>query len=269
MRYSRLELSIIGIGAAAVLTSLLFTFKAQPVAEEIVAQLLLLVVLVAAVHWGRNGGFVAAVLASLVYILLRVPLVVEEQGLSGDVAILISTRVLAYGVIGIVGGELCRRLKYFIARVERSDSLDEWSQLYNERHISRSLESVDGQFRRYGMAYSVVLLELSEGLTAELRPSRHRMLVRGVANHVRNDTRLVDEVARLDDGRFLVILPHTGAAGAAVVRERLSAGVADTLGAKSSSVSVTSLSAPEDGEALSGLVEDLRISRIAYEGSGS
>ena len=48
-------------------------------------------------------------------------------------------------------------------------------------------------------------------------PTRQRAVVRTVANYLRGDVRMVDEVARLDDGRFLVILPHTRREGGRVV----------------------------------------------------
>lgn len=269
MRYARLEVLIIGIGTAAVTTSLLFTYRSQPIVEEIVAQLLMIVVLIAAVHWGRRGGFVAATLASLIYILLRIPLVIDQHGLSADVISLIIVRVAAYGLLGIIGGELCRRLKYFLARVEGSTNIDDWSQVYNQAHIGRSLESAAAQHQRYGMPYSAILVEITPGLTAELRPSRERMLVRGVASHLRNDTRLVDEIGRFDDGRFLVLLPHTPKDNAVMVAQRLRAGVSDALGARKESVTTTVLGAPEDLDALTDLREEIGSAARPHTESGS
>ena len=42
-------------------------------------------------------------------------------------------------------------------------------------------------------------------LFKDLRTSKQRSIVRGVANHIRNDIRLVDEAGRLEDGQFIVI----------------------------------------------------------------
>lgn len=257
MRYSRLELSIIAIGTAAILASMLFTYRAAPVTEEIIAQLLMIGVLIAAVHWGRNGGFVGATLASLVYIFLRIPLVAEHGGLTEDITWLIGTRVMAYGLIGIVGGELSRRVKYLVARAEGAHSVDEWSQVYNQEHIGTVLDAAIGQHERYGMPLTVILLEVSERVTDALKPSRHRVLVRGVANLLRNDTRLVDEVARLDDGRFLVLLPHTPRDKAEAVAERLRGGVADTIGSRLESVPTTIIGTPDDTAALGELRDSL------------
>ncbi len=268
MPYARFEKLVIAVGFAAIAGSLFFSYQGTVVIEEIVAQLLLLGVLIGAAHWGRNGGFIAALLASLIYIMMRIPLVIESEGLTGDIAALLAVRVLSYGLVGIVGGELCSRLKYLFARLESSSSVDDWSQVYNQQFITRALETVLGQFDRYHSPFSVVLVEIAPALTAELRPSRHRMLVRGVANHIRNDIRLVDEVGRLDDGRYLIVLPHTPRDGALVAAERVSAGVADVLGAKPDSVTITLLSAPEDRATIAELATELRTeSAAAQEGS--
>ncbi len=258
MPYARFEKLIIAVGFAAIAGSLFFSYQGVFVLEEAIAQLLLLLVLIGAAHWGRNGGFITALLASLIYIVLRIPLVIESQGLTADIAILLTVRVLSYGLVGIVGGELCSRLKYLFTRLEDSAAVDDWSQVYNQRFITRTLETALGQFDRYHSPFSVLLVEIAPALTAELRPSRHRMLVRGVANHIRNDIRLVDEAGRLDDGRYLIVLPHTVREGALVVTERITAGVTDVLGAREDSVTTTLFCTPEDRTAISELVTTLR-----------
>jgi diguanylate cyclase (GGDEF)-like protein len=245
---------VLVVGGGAIIGSVLVSLGSSPVIEEVIAQLLLLGVLIVAVHWGRSGGFIAAVVASLLYIVLRIPLVVEAEGLSADLAILIITRVITFGLIGVVGGEMCMRIKYVFARLEDSSSIDDWSQIYNQRFVVRSLESAHGQYTRYETPYSVVLIHLDSKLFEELRTSKQRTLVRSVGSCIRNDIRLVDEAGRLRDGRFVVILPHTPSEGARVVAERLSRGVSDTLGSKDESITAHVLAAPEDA----GRLDELR-----------
>jgi GGDEF domain-containing protein len=254
MRYSRFEALVLVVGGAAIVGSILFSYQGAPVAEEVVAQLLLLAVLVAAVHWGRKGGFVAASIASVIYIVMRIPLVIEAEGLTSDIVVLILVRVLAFGLVGVVGGELCSRIKYIFAKLEDSNSIDDWSQFYNQRFVVRALESAIGQYERYETPFSIVLVRLDPKLLKDLRMSKQRSIVRGVANHIRNDIRLVDEAGRLEDGQFIIILPHTPAEGGEVVVERVARGVRDTLGAKDESVSAELLSAPRD----TGRIQELR-----------
>lgn len=245
MKYSRFELLVLIVGISAVVGGIVLGMGGEAIAEEVIAQVLLLGVLFAAVHWGRNGGFWAAVAASLAYLGLRVPLLLGD-GITTELVSLILVRVLSYGLIGVVGGELCSRIKYIFAKLENSSSVDDWSQLFNQRIIGRSLETASGQFARYETPFSIVLVELAPSLMGDLRVSKQRTLVRGVADHIRGDVRLVDEAGRLDDGRFLIVLPQTPSDGARVVAERIRRGVCNLLGSKDASITVTALSAPEN-----------------------
>ncbi len=246
MRYTRFEWLVIGVGGAAIAGSTLFSFGAAPMIQEIVAQFLLFAVLAAAVHWGRKGGFYAALAASTIYLVLRIPLVLDEQTLYLDVAALLVLRVLSYGLVGILGGELCGRIKYVFARFEDSESIDEWSHVYNQRFTLRALDNVLGQYSRYETPFSVVIINISQRVLDGLQSAKQQSIVRGLANNLRNDIRLVDEIGRLDDGRFLIVLPQTPRDGGKVVADRLKQGSCRFLGAKDESISVTALGAPED-----------------------
>lgn len=250
MKYSRFETLVLVVGGLSVLGSLFFSLGGQIVIEEIAAQLLLLAVLFGAVHWGRSGGFVAALIASAVYLALRAPLILSAKSTSLEVLSLLLVRIVTYGLVGIVGGELCTRIQYVFARLEGSSSIDEWSRIYNQRFIVRALEMAGGQYARYETPYSVVIVELSDHILGDLRPSKQQTLIRGVANYIRGDVRLVDEASRLADGRFLVVLPHTIKSGGLVVGNRIHRGVCDTLGALAESVTVEVLGTPEDAARL-------------------
>jgi len=246
LKYSQFEALVMTVGAVAILGSLAISGQGSLVIEEVIGQVMMLGVLFAATHWGRNGGFIAALVASVIYVVVRIPLVTAQGGLTLDVASIILVRILSYGLVGIVGGELCGRIRYIFARLQDSSSVDEWSQVFNQRFITRAFESACGQFSRYQTPYSVIIIQLADTLLSELRPTKQRALVRGIASYVRNDIRLVDEAGRLDDGRFMVLLPHTPRDGAKVVAERLHRGVCNVLGAREDSVTVDVFGAPED-----------------------
>jgi GGDEF domain-containing protein len=249
VKYSRFELLALSVGSVSLVGVVLATLRNGPLVEEVVAQALLFVVLVGAVHWGRRGGMVTFALAVLAYFLMRAPLIARE-GLSPDVLTLVLVRTFTYGVVGVAGGELCSRIRYFLARLDDGSNIDEPTGLFNQRYISAMLRSMIGQHERYGESFSVVTLRLSASLTAALRPTRQRSLLRAVGTGIRNDVRLVDDVARLDDGRFLLVLPHTDRRGARVVAERVSAGVRRLLGAKEEAVATEVLGVEEDLAAL-------------------
>ncbi|MBC7266268.1 MAG: diguanylate cyclase [Coriobacteriia bacterium] len=256
MKYTRFETLVIALGAAVVAASVLVPREVAPQWPELVAQVLLFVTFAAAAHWGRNGGSVTAMASALIYVLTRVPLL-SSQGLTSNVAGALLTRLVAFAVVGIVGGEVFGRIKYFLARVDGAIMLDEYTQVYNRKYCSQALRNAIGQYQRYQTPYSVALLSLSPALFAELRPSRQHSMLKSVANHLRSDIRLVDDVGYLGEGRFLVMLPNTPRAGAEIAADRLRAGVRDLLGAKDESVSATVLSVAEDPSAICELARSL------------
>ncbi|KAF0207570.1 MAG: hypothetical protein FD171_1629 [Actinobacteria bacterium] len=258
MKYGRFETLMISLGAVVIFGSLLVGPPMNQAGfwQEALGQAMIVVVLAAAVHWGRDGGSVAAFAATLSYVITRIPLL-SEQGLSKNVLAMIATRVLIYTIVGILGGEIFGRVKYIIAQLEGSSTLDDITQVYNRRYCGQTLKNGLGQFQRYQVPFSVAVIGLAPGLFADLRPSRQRTLLRSVAGHIRNDIRLVDDVGYLGDGRFLVILPQTPGSGAAVASDRVRNGVRELLGAKDESVSATPLSVPEDAAAMCDLARSL------------
>jgi GGDEF domain-containing protein len=258
VKYPRFEWLTIGVGAVTVLATVVFALRPAPEWTEIIAQLLLMPVLIGAVHWGRKGGMIGALGATLAYVALRLPSIVAV-GLQAEVLQLILIRTVTYGFVGIIGGEICGRIKYFFARLEDSLSIDEHTRVYNQRFIAQLLSNHLGESARYGTVFSVAIVRLAPSLTAELRPSRVRTLVRAVADHIRNDVRLVDDVGRLDDGRYVLVLPHTAKDGAMIAATRVRAGVRDVLGAKDESVSVIVMCCLEDRADIEGLLDSVRV----------
>lgn len=245
MDYHKFEKLSLLVGAVAILGPVFASYGGEPVAEEVVAQILLLGVLVGAVHWGRRGGFVASLAAVLAYLVMRLP-ITYQLGFTPEILQMVLVRSTAYGFVGIMGGEFCGRLKYLFARMEDSLNIDEETRVYNERYFARLLKSAIGQHLRYGTPFSLVLVTVTPALLSDLRPQKRRTLLRTVANHMRNDLRLVDEVGHLEDGRFALLLPQTPAQGAVVAGERLRSGTRDLLGARDESVTAQMLSVPDD-----------------------
>jgi len=258
MKYARFEQLILGVGGLAILGSMVLSLQSGgPGLVEIVAQLLLFGVLVVAVHWGRRAGMYAAIAASLIYIALRIPVLSSSENLTIEGLIFMVARIAAFGLVGIVGGEVCSRIKYVFARFDDSNTIDDWSRVYNQRYASRAIEQARARYTRYGEPFSLVLITLTPAITGEMTPQRQRSLVRAVANYLRDDIRMVDEVGRLEDGRFVVLLPHTPKEGGEVVTARLASGVRQTVGAKPESVTAQCMGAAEDTVALGALNAEL------------
>jgi GGDEF domain-containing protein len=154
--------------------------------------------------------------------------------------------VLAFGLVGIVAGEACGRIKYSLSALTGESAIDKESGVFNQRYAARALLAARGRFTRYEEPFSVVSVRLAESLWSELPEDRRRLVVRTIAAHLRSDVRLVDEVARLEDGSFMVILPHTPKAGGEVVAERAAVSMRRVLGASDRAVRATCYGAAED-----------------------
>lgn len=256
MKYERFEIWAIGVGALVVVSALVASLGPAPDYIEIVGQLLLLAVLVAAIHWGRRGGTIATVCASVVYIAMRLPSLAVTGLTSAELRVIL-VRIATYGLVGILGGEACSRVKYVLARLQDDCSIDDMSRVYNQRFTSKMLLESLSAFKRYGAVFAVVVVDIAPSVTAGLSPTRTARLVRTVADYLRNDVRLVDNVGRLEDGRFVVLLPQTPRDGAVVASTRLRRGVCETIGARQQSVTHTVMGAAEDLEAIEALVDGI------------
>lgn len=256
MKYSRFEMLAFALGAAAIVGSAFVPATAQVIPAEFAAQLLMIIILAGALHWGRNGGFVTALIAIAIYVGMRYDVLMTE-GLSVDVITMIVSRALAYTVIGLAGGELAGRIKYVLTRVERETMIDPVTRVYSTRYAGRAIASAIGQFRRYQTPCSIVLLTVSPKLWSDLKASRMNSLMRKVASYIRNDVRLVDDVAYRGNGGFIVILPSTGAEGAAVATERLRRGVVSAIDSDDEEITVRILTCGIDDEALEELAAAL------------
>ena len=250
MKYASFERLVLVLGGASVLATLALTYRTTIFLQEVVAQLMLFGVLFAAVHWGRRGGFVAAAAASVAYIVVRIPLLDTAGGVSTQTLVTMFTRVLAYGLIGIVGGELCTRMKYVLAGLDESAGLDNLTGIYSEQALAHLIDTAQARFDRYQEPYSLVVLQAASASLGAPATNRERALVRHVASHIRSDIRLMDEAGRTTDGRFVVLLPHTTKDGVTVVSERLAKDVRAIAGGDATSIGVRCLGAAEDGDEL-------------------
>jgi GGDEF domain-containing protein len=256
VKYSHFEALALVLGTGAIIASVFVSPGNEPQAAEVTAQLLLIVVLAGALHWGRNGGFLTTLLAMAVYVAMRVPLL-QSQGLSAEVVTLLVTRALTYAIVGVVGGELSARIKYVFARLENESLIDPQTGVYSTRYAADAIRSGVGQWERYTTEFSVVTITISECVFAALKAKRARQLMRQAADYIRNDIRMVDDLAAGTMGTFYVLLPRTDAVGATVVAERLSLAVRDVLSARDDAVSASVLSAAIDTQQLKNLADAL------------
>lgn len=229
MKYSRFELLVLVFGGGAIVGTAAASLMRKTDWVEIVGQLLLLVVLIGALHWGRKGGFAAGILAALMYMGLRVPTITTSGALTPTLAQLLITRAVVFGAVGIVGGEICTRIKYFFLKLEDHDYIDDVTHLYNAAYIHDLFRAHIAQHERYHAVFSIVTLQLDEPKLPPLAKNAGRRVLREVGKAVLGDIRLVDEMGRLDGALFCVILPNTPLEGARVCAARLAKTATSTL----------------------------------------
>ena len=75
----------------------------------------------------------AALVASAILVVLELPILSSPDGITVADLVMIVFTIAAYGLVGIVGGDLCGRVKYFFARYDESATIDDWSHVYNQR----------------------------------------------------------------------------------------------------------------------------------------
>ncbi|MHB1450229.1 MAG: hypothetical protein ACYCXR_00150 [Coriobacteriia bacterium] len=223
---------------------------------EVVAQLLLLLILFGALHWGRNGGFVTALIAIAIYVGMRYPML-DAEGLSLDVVTMIVTRAIAYAVIGVAGGELAGRVKYQLARANGDTMIDPITRVYSARYAGETIACALGKHHRYETPCAVLSLTISPAVWSDLRVRQMDSLMRRVASRLRNDIRMVDDVAYHDNGGFIIILPETTAHSANVVVKRLRAGVIDIAGCGMDEITARVLTCGADDAELEALADVL------------
>ena len=212
MKYSHFEALALVLGTGAIIASIFIAPTVAPQAAEITAQLLLIVVLAGALHWGRNGGFLATLVAIAVYVAMRVPLL-QDQGLSGDVVTLLATRSITYAIV-VSSAASSPPASSTSSRGSRTTaSSTRQTGVYSARYAADAIISGVGQWERYQTEYSVVTLNLAQCVYAALKAKRVRHLMRQVAGYVRNDIRMVDDLAAGAIGTFYVLLPRTDGAG--------------------------------------------------------
>jgi diguanylate cyclase (GGDEF)-like protein len=259
MKYSKFERLVLIFGIGAVLGTIVASLAGRAVGGdvvEIIAQLLLIPIIVGAAHYGRIGGTVTALIVTIAYIPMRL-LTLAGMEMS-FLAQLIGFRALVYLLLGIVGGEICFRIKYFLTGLEDRSYIDDVTLLYNPPYLGKLFKNYTQQFERYKNPFSVLIIEMDDRVLQTLRKNHYKKRMREIGVIIRSDVRLVDEVGRLGEDEFGLILPNTETSGASVAGKRLEKEVHRYLqkygDLPEGAVKITVLGYPEDKEDLEKLM---------------
>lgn len=107
--------------------------------------------------------------------------------------------------------------------IEKLALLDSLTELYNHRTFLKELKAELSRAGRYGHTVALVMLGVDgiDGIRAHYGTLTVDAVSKVTANVIREGIREVDVAARYSNNEFVVILPQTNAAGAALTAERL------------------------------------------------
>ncbi len=217
---ARLLLALAGGGILAVLVAVLLVRAVDT--AEVVATLLFAPIFLLLLAFGLPGGIVGAVLATGVYVVLRVD-AIDAVGW-GEFSGLIISRGVAYLLFGAVGGYAASTLEMSLDKLDLYDQIDDQTGLNNARFLLQDVDLERARSERYRTVFSVSFLDI-DGTPLEALPARRRKVVlRELGRKLADGVRTMDRVAHGWDGathHVATILPETATEGATVFHERL------------------------------------------------
>ena len=255
-----------GLMILALLAAILYLTRVDTI--EVVAVLFYLPVFVAFMTRGIPGGLVAGAAAAAAYVAIRYPSLNAIRGRS--LVSLLAGRALGYLAFGGIGGWAATLLQGSILKLNLFDTVDDATGLLNARQLGIEVHRQFERARRYGSLFSMASTEIdSSVLTGGRRRVRSQMAELGRA--VKATIRQVDAAAHSTDGvvhRVVVLLPDTGAEGAAIFAARLERSLSGHLYLGQSAVgpSVSPLSYPEDEEKIQAVLAQLHADDIRDNG---
>lgn len=265
MNYRKFELLLTSLGFGVIFATIIASFYQQGDHVEILGQALFGPVLFAALHYGRRAGFVAAMLASIVFIIAKS----YGQTQISFAPQIILARTAIFGLVGIVGGEIATRMKYVLLKFEDSALIDRLTNLYSRTFTIKVLERNIQNYQRHFRSFSVAFIEVRHWkFDVFAWPLKKRMILHATAA-IRENVRIIDEVGHWGDGKFCIVMPDTVLMDAKIALSRICNLVLKQLNAdnpfKDKGINVESnlLTFPGDREKISQLVTaDLNIQGI-------
>jgi len=124
---------------------------------------------------------------------------------------------------GFFAFNLARELTRLHERVAGQAVTDPLTGLWNRRRMGELLAREEERHRRFGRPYSVLILDVDDFKSINDRHGHPQgdAALQKIAELTRGETRTIDEAMRYGGDEFALILSETGAAGAAVLAERL------------------------------------------------
>lgn len=219
LRDGERALLLFGVGSLFVLALTQFLRRVDTV--EVITTVLFGFIFVALVMFDVVGGAVAAAVATIVYLVLRLA-AVDIIG-SGAMFRLVLSRALVFFAFGILGGMAHRLVYQALRKLDDVDVVDDLTGMANARSFVRDLDFEIARSNRYKHVFSVSYVDLATEQFAALKPAQRRTVLGEFGTMLRESVRTTDRLAVSHDGGFLrliVLLPETGPEGREVFTTR-------------------------------------------------
>ncbi|HOQ11570.1 MAG TPA: diguanylate cyclase [Spirochaetota bacterium] len=135
---------------------------------------------------------------------------------------------------------LMRELKVKTELLERISITDPLTELFNRRHIFNRLNQECEKFKRYGLTFTAVMLDI-DGFKSINDSYGHQvgdMVIRMVSDAIKKSIRNVDIAGRYGGEEFLIILPEIDGKGGVVAAERIRKSI-ESIKIEESNIKVT------------------------------
>lgn len=224
--------------------------------KEVIGQLLFFLLLIGAVYDGWRGGVLTAILASTIYAAIQFPTILSLK--IEPVLPLILVRAAIYLVTGPLGGGIMSNVKKLMIEASHNEFVDSETKIFNKLYFAKLAQVELARFERYNTVVSIVKINIDPQSLALYLETPKSPGMKEVAKTIVNHVRLVDEVGRLSEKAFGVILPFTSNDGAQIVATRLAAVTSDLIGYEDC-VACEVISLPKDKEQMESMVSELAL----------
>jgi hypothetical protein len=264
MEYKGFQRTMAFFGALLILISTALVAVSTRNVQEIVGQLLFFLILFGALWYGKRGGIMTAILSTAIYLSLHFPTFLSMGWARGleVVGPLIIVRAAIYLVAGALGGEIFFRIKQFMIEAGRQEFVDRETKLFNNAYFGTLVNLEAKKFERYKTISSILIIKLDKTTMAAYMQEPKTPGMKYIADGLVGNVRLVDEVGRIEQNSFGVILPFTPRAGAEIVAKRLSSIATSRVG-YDNAVECEILSLPADKEKFDEMAARLAAEAIA------
>lgn len=227
MKYSRFEILAMIVGICAVAGTIVATVSSTDRVAAVVGQAMILVTLFGGLHYGRKGALISFIAATAFYAIFAFAF--RGNIGAGTAAQIFILRVIVFGIVAFVAGELNVRLKYLFIKLEHHDYVDDLTNLYNAKYLAKLIEKYISEFDRYGSKFSLAHFTVDEDMLVPLKKKARVKIIKELGNSIRGNIRGADEAARTRGTTFTVLFPNTNYDGATCATIRVKGKISGRL----------------------------------------